>query len=367
MFWAAFVSRISAAVWILAAPAAVARNAAAAMPRYDHIFLIVEENQGLADVVGKPFAPNLTRLARTFGVAAHYYGVVHPSEGNYVALLGGDTFGIHDDEPYFCRSGSSDALCKHATAPGYPDHTIEEPNLAGQMTARGLTWRAYEESIPQPGAADVTYPGPNDPEHRPAALYASKHDPFMNYAAIRRDPDRVGHIVGFDRLHADLATGAMPSLAVIVPNQCDDMHGVKGGDVPADCTKQNEQGRIARGDTVAGALVAEITASPVWRGPGSSAVVIITDEGGHHPIAGDPTACCGAQAGGHGLAIVITNHGPRGLLDATPYNHYSLLRTIEDAFGVPHLRHAGDTDKGVVSMAPLFALARERTPLRNTP
>ncbi len=329
------------------------------MPRYDHVFLIVEENQGLADIVGKPYAPNLTNLAHQYGVASHYYGVVHPSEGNYVAMLGGDNFGIHDDEPYFCKPGATQPACKHASDPTYPDHTVDQPDLAGQLIAHGLTWRAYEESLPTPGATDVIYPVPNNPDHRPAALYASKHDGFMNYISVQHDPNRAEHIVGFDALHADLASGRMPNFAFIVPNQCDDMHGLKGDNVPPDCTKENEQGRIARGDAVAGALVSDITSSPVWIRPGNAALVIITDEGGHHPIPGDPAACCGAEPGGHGLAIVVTNHGPRGVVDSTPYNHYSLLRTVEDAFGIAdHLRHAGDTDKGVVGMAPLFVLAR---------
>jgi hypothetical protein len=59
--------------------------------------------------------------------------------------------------------------------------------------------------------------------------------------------------------------------------------------------------------------------------------------------------------GGHIPTLVLTNHGPRGLVDDTPYNHYSLLRTIEDAFGIKeHLRHAADTDKGVRPMVRLF-------------
>ena len=65
--------------------------------------------------------------------------------------------------------------------------------------------------------------------------------------------------------------------------------------------------------------------------------------------------------GGHIPTLVITNHGPRGVADDTPYNHYSLLRTIEDAFGIDeHLGHAAETDKGVVSMTPLFAISTPR-------
>ena len=61
--------------------------------------------------------------------------------------------------------------------------------------------------------------------------------------------------------------------------------------------------------------------------------------------------------GGHIPTIVIANHGPRGLRDDTAYNHYSLLRTLEDAFGIgERLGHAADGDRGVRAMTPLFAV-----------
>ena len=88
------------------------------------------------------------------------------------------------------------------------------------------------------------------------------------------------------------------------------------------------------------------------------AIVITFDEGS----GGDRASCCGVTptaasnyGGGHIPTIVITNHGPRGLADDTPYNHYSLLRTLEDAFGVDtYLGHANDREKGVLPMTRLF-------------
>jgi hypothetical protein len=60
--------------------------------------------------------------------------------------------------------------------------------------------------------------------------------------------------------------------------------------------------------------------------------------------------------GGRIPTIVITNHGPRSLADPTPYSHYSLLRTMEEAFGLDgRLGHAADTANGVVTMTPLFS------------
>jgi hypothetical protein len=106
--------------------------------------------------------------------------------------------------------------------------------------------------------------------------------------------------------------------------------------------------------------------SSVWKSTDNVAVVITFDENDRDERAGPDEGCCGnepgsaANGGGGRIAtIVITNHGPRGVVDATPYNHYSLLRTTEAAFGITeYLGHAADTQRGVVVMAPLFAVAR---------
>src|SRR5262244_4055794 len=82
-------------------PGTAATAAAPGVPGYDHVFVIVEENHGFADVIGNPAAPNLNALADQFGLATNYFGVTHPSEPNYVALLGGNSFGIVDDNPYY--------------------------------------------------------------------------------------------------------------------------------------------------------------------------------------------------------------------------------------------------------------------------
>src|SRR6267378_7607650 len=94
---------------LLTAAAALATGGATAIgspgvARYDHIFVIVEENHGFADVIGNPAAPNLNALAHQFGLATDYFGISHPSEPNYVALLGGNTFGVNSDNPYYTNA-----------------------------------------------------------------------------------------------------------------------------------------------------------------------------------------------------------------------------------------------------------------------
>jgi hypothetical protein len=352
---------------VLAAALSAAGGASAAprlegIPRYDHVLVIVEENKDYSQILDPAAAPNIAALAKRYGNATQFFGEVHPSEANYVALLGGDTFGIHDDDAYYCTAGSTRLLCDGAAAPGYVDHTVHAPHLGSQLMASGLTWKGYYESLPEPGSLAVIASDPAfDNGTRKTALYASKHSGFMNFADVQADPRRAELIVGFDQLDRDLKSGALPAFALVVPNQCNEMHGLHGPAVPADCDGDNKAALIRRGDAFTGELVRRIQATAMWKASGNVAIIITFDEGAGKTREG----CCGVTpdavsnfGGGHIPTLVITNHGPRGLSDPTPYNHYSLLRTLEDAFGVPdHLGHAADSGKGVQPMTRLFAVA----------
>ncbi len=334
------------------------------VPRYDHILVIIAENHGYAQIIGNPAAPNLNRLANAYGLATQFYAEVHPSKANYIAMLGGDTFGIHDDDAYYCKAGSTDRYCEAAgTITPYVDHTVAARSLMDQLEERHLTWKGYFEDIPEPGSEAVFYP---DEEHpvpgRPTELYAAKHNGFIQFRSVQDDPARITKVVGFDQLDRDLASVQLPNYAHIVPNQCNDMHGRDGPHVPPDCRFDNDQGRVARSDKAIGALVEKIRGSPMWSAPGNSAIVITWDEDDGPSDETRPQGCCGYDpdspatfGGGHIPTIVITNHGPRGVTDDTPYNHYSLLRTTEDAFCIgEHLGHAADMGAGVMPMVKLF-------------
>ena len=338
-----------------------------AVARYEHIFLIIEENKSYTEIVGdQSVAPNINRLAKEYGLATQFYAEVHPSEANYVAMLGGDTFGIHDDDAYYCKPNSSDLFCPAARHPGYVDHTVTERSLVDQLEDHGLTWKAYMESIPAPGSGAARWPTADKPVPGvPAEVYAVKHNGFMTFKRVQDDPRRAEKIVGFDVLYRDLASGDLPNYAHIVPNQCNEMHG--RGDSPAtpeDCRSSNVEGLIRRGDKVVGELVDKIMHSRLWNLPANSAIVITFDENGKAERNTGAQGCCGYDpkspanfGGGRIPTIVITNHGVRGVIDPTPYNHYSLLRTTETAFGIEeHLRNAANTAAGVADMAPLFTV-----------
>src|SRR5262249_39219258 len=108
------------------APAASAHAPlASVMPRLDHVFVIMEENNGFRDVIGNPAAPNLNSLANTFGLETDYFGVSpDSSESNYVGLLGGSTHNVTSDDPYWMNK-------------------INAPSLISQLDQANVSWKAY--------------------------------------------------------------------------------------------------------------------------------------------------------------------------------------------------------------------------------
>lgn len=319
-----------------------------AIPRYSHIFVIMDENEDASKIDGGRSAPSLSWIAHTFGDATNFHAEAHPSEPNYVALLGGSTLGIHDDDAYFCHSGETNSLCPHAADAHYVPHATPSAHLGDQLAAAGFTWKGYYQSIPSDGSLAVTghnslLDGPSAPE-----WYAAKHSGFLNFTSVVQDPDRAGHLVGFDSLEHDLAQNTAPNFALIVPNLCDDMHGMPAGlGVPVSCQYDHPNELIGRGDKMIRMLYSLITDSPLWREKANSALVITFDEDD------------GGGRENHIATMVVTNHPVKHLDDPTLYTHYSLLRTIEDAFGIrTYLGHADDAAEGVQPMYPLFAVQR---------
>jgi phospholipase C len=320
------------------------------VPHYQHIVEIMMENTSYDSIIGNPLAPNINTLANRYRLATSYFGVTHPSEPNYVANIGGSYFGIQDDNQFYCTPAlaATDPNCAGTTV----NHTVSDQSLADQLTAAGKTWKGYFQSLPyvDPSKAVSSGPGANGPytykwPSSSDALYASKHNPFINFTGTQ---GALSQMVPDNQLGADLLTGNLPNYSLVVPDQCHDMHGTGG------CSDTN--GLIAAGDQYVGTTVSEVMASRTWK-QGNNAIVITWDEDDFSDQGQPGTGCCGANpGGGHVATIVITNHGSGHVTDNTAYNHYSLLRTFEAAFGLPCLAHA--CDSVVPTMAPLFANRR---------
>ncbi|MBO0837544.1 MAG: hypothetical protein J2P28_18825, partial [Actinobacteria bacterium] len=275
---------------LVTVPAVAAQTTSSpAMPALDHVFLIMEENHGLADIIGNPAAPNINYLASTFGLETNYFGVSPCcSESNYVGLLGGNTFNATSDDAYWKNSAN-------------------QPSLISQMDQAGVSWKAYLQSLPHANYEGICYPElcNGAPDNDP--LYVSKHDGIQNFTTSwnRQDWSRQ---VPVEQLGTDLSTGKVPQFSYIIPDECHDMHGdppycLDGGD-PGD---PQDQHLVSVGDAYLGQLVSQITNAPSWAA-GNNAIVLTFDEGD------DSAGCCDANPGaGQVATIVITSHGPRGV------------------------------------------------------
>ncbi|HEU0026703.1 MAG TPA: alkaline phosphatase family protein [Ktedonobacterales bacterium] len=336
---AAYVATLGllAAGVAIAAQAKPAQAGAGGVPHYKHIFYIMMENHTYSQIIGNTaHAPHLNAMANTYGLATNFWAVTHPSTADYVASVAGDPF-----------NAVSDA--------SYQKQQVLHPSLFSQLEDAGLTWKTYQQSIPSPGFTGIVFPSSKIP------LYAAKHNPVLNflsnYGPAPGSPDfpnaaqqrELNNMVPDTQLATDLADRTVPTFSYIVPDQCHDMHGISDFvDNGIDCDSQRSL--ISAGDTYVNDTVQMIMGSKTWQ-EGNNAIVITWDENDFRTTEG-PTNI--ASAGGHIPTIVIANHGPRGVEYDVAANHYSLLLTIEGAFGLGCLANSCPTDGGVQPMTPLF-------------
>ncbi len=259
-----------------------------------HLIVVIEENHSFGQIIGSPAAPFINRLAASGTLLTDYHAITHPSLPNYVALLSGRTGPVRSD----CRS------C-----------TIAGPTLVDQLEVRHVSWAAYLEGLPRP-CSTVSSSG----------AYTEAVNPFMHAARVRDVPARCDRVLSFRRFGPDLAAGRLPTIAFVAPNLSHDMHS----------------GPVRAADAWLRRLVDELEANRVWRQ--DTRVVVTFDEGARS----DVRSCCdGLGRGGLIPTIVAGPRVPSGR-DTTPYTHYALLRSIEIAFGLPFLGHAGDRDVAAI-------------------
>jgi phospholipase C len=286
----------------------------------DRVFVIVMENHDFDEEIGELnstglalLTPFITQLATSYGLETYYFGVTHPSLPNYLAMISGDYFDIQDDND----------SCFNPTH-GTPCDSVNAPNIVDQLESKNISWEGLFESMPSIGFLGSSFP--NDTNR----LYAQKHDPFVYFQNIALNPSRLVKLKPFvlSEFQSELADPAAASRFIfIVPNQCSDQHGT--GSCNTDQLAQ------AAGDAFIQQTVPTIINSRSFTE--RSALFIVWDE---NDFGGD-LGCCGRPGGGGGHIpmIVVTKHG-KPLKAATPSDHYSLLATIEDGFGLPRLANA---------------------------
>jgi phosphatidylinositol-3-phosphatase len=243
-------------------------SVAGAVPRPDHVLVVLFENKGYSEVIGNSQAPYLNSLATSGANFTNAHGLAHPSQPNYVALLSGATQGVTDD------------AC--------PQNLGNKPNLARQLLDAGLSFGGYSESMPADG-----FTGCSSPDSQ----YARKHNPWVDFSNVPASDNRT-----FQRLPTDLST--LPTVSFLIPNMCNDMH---------DCP-------VSTGDTWASRTLPTYVN---WAKTHNSLLVVTFDE----------------DNGTNGNRIPTMLIGPMVRPGNTnqDIDHYNLLRTIEDMYGLPPL------------------------------
>ena len=243
------------------------------------------ENQEYGSIVGSGDAPYLNGLTARYGLVTGMHAVTHPSEPNYIALVSGGTQGVHDDGV----------------------HDLDAPSLFDQVESAGRTWHVYEQGFPGDCSTVVSAGAVADGPGQPGD-YARKHNPAISFTSISRNPSRCARITGlaaFDPAAADFE--------LIVPNERNDMHSSS----------------VRTGDDFLRAFLPSILESPAFAA--GSLLIVTWDEGSSND-----------GGGGHIATVVATPGMAPGSRFDGPMTHYSVLRTIEDAWGMPALGAAAD-------------------------
>ena len=271
-------------------PAGAAPAAAQGLPHVTHIAIIVMENHAASAILGNPDAPFINGLADKYALASDYSAVYHPSL---------PTPCPHERlEPgHHRRPGTGATRSTRRTSP-----TVSR--------RRGRTWKIYGESMPAPGATSN------------AGDYATKHIPFLYYNDILQAPARLtSHVVPFTQLATDLKSAATtPDYLFIAPNLVNDMH----------------DGSVAQGDAWLADQIPAILGSPAFS-QGRSLLVLTWDEG--------------SDSDNHVVTIFAGSAARTGYVSTRPYDHYSLLRTVEASWGLAPLT---SNDAGAQPMSELL-------------
>jgi phosphatidylinositol-3-phosphatase len=362
---APIVVAVAAALGLAATAAGGATTPATAssLPPIRHVFIIILENESASVTFGADSpAPYLAKTLTSEGAyLPNYYGVGHDSNDNYISMISGqapNTDNQHDCPIFGNFPASVTGAYGQEEGLGcvYPSNI---QNIATQLDAAGDSWGDYNESMgndPTREAAECGHPpvgGVDNTETETATdAYATRHDPFVYFHSIIDDTTLCdSHVVNLNLLPAALSSASTtPNYVFITPDLCGDGHD-------ATCSDTSRPGGFAGIEQFLQQWVPAITSSPAYKQQ-NGLLIITFDEAS----TSDTSSCCGeipgpgsaepglnGPGGGDVGAVLLSPCIKPGTVSDTPYNHYSMLRSVEDIFGLPHLGYAqlpGETSFG---------------------
>jgi hypothetical protein len=320
----------------------------ASLPPIGHVFVVNIENKGFTATWGEhSAAPYLARTLRAKGtLLTQYYGTAHHSLGNYLAQISGQgpDHATQQDCPVYTRFKGTGSVRKPQQVVGngcvYP---AKVRTLPRQLDAAGLSWRGYMQDM----ATSCQHSKLGARERWVSATareqYATRHNPFVYFRSITAHPAYCrAHDKPLSALSHDLEkVRTTRSLSYITPDLCHDAHDARCAD--------GGPGGLRAADNWFRTWAPRILHSPAFRKDGL--LVITADES--DSVQGDSRGCCGegpgpnaarpgidGMGGGRVGALLISPYVAAGHRSSTPYNHYALLASVEDLFGLGRIGYA---------------------------
>jgi acid phosphatase len=245
------------------------------------VFMVVLENEDATNALDVPF---FRALADRGALLRNYHALKHPSQPNYIALAAGDTYDVVDDETV----------------------TLNVPHLGDLLEAKGFGWKVYAEQYP--GNCDLR----DEIGTKASGVYARRHVPFLNFADVQNDPARCARIVGAEQFDRDLAGGTLPAFSMYIPNNNNNGHDTG----------------VAYAGQAMSARFDKLLADPKFMA--GTLFVVVFDEDGSHA---------------DGNLVDCTLAGPMvapGTVSNVYYDHFDLLRTVEEIFHLGTLHRRDD-------------------------
>jgi hypothetical protein len=353
-------------------------------PRIGHVFILMLENEGYEATFG-PASPAkyLNHLTHQGALVRNYFGTSHFSLGNYISLISGQAPNpaTENDCEQFTEFAPSGIAADGQLIGNGCVYPASVATIANQLQAKGLTWKAYMQDMGNNAARESATCGhpsvgaiDNTQMAQMGDQYSTRHDPFVYFHSIIDTPSCGERVVNLRALDADLKSiPSTPNYVFITPNLCNDGHD---GGATSQCV-DSQPGGMVSADKFLRALVPQILSSPAFRRDG---LLIITFDESNISYdtdaatkavsvrSADAAACCNEPSGpnipayradagiartainGPGLvgpgggrigAVMLSRFIRPGTVSLVPYNHYSLLKSVEDIFGLGYLGYAG--------------------------
>ena len=252
------------------------------LPRFGHVFIVVEQDHGFETVIGNPVMPYFNRLASQYVTLTNYSADSGLSFDNSLFLSTG--------------AGSSDV-------PYFGKRLYFRDNIVRELSGAGMTWKSYNESLPRVGYTKEE--GFNAP-------YVKRHNPFPYFADVWLRPSERAHIVPFSQFPKDLANDALPQYSWIVPSS---LHNAHMENCPEDKPVCTDSDRLAAADAWLKDNIAPLIASPIFQKDGLL-IIVFDDREGNKP--------------GRVPALIVSPFAKRGYKSATPAGHESALRLMAE-------------------------------------